>query len=49
MVSEKVNELMILCNSLQEKLTKKEATAEKLVGAVVNSVTNLSAAGRPLE
>jgi type I restriction enzyme S subunit len=39
-IIEKVNELMSLCNTLEEKLTKKEATAEKLVGAVVNAVAN---------
>ena len=39
-IVEKVNELMSLCNTLEEKLTKKEATAEKLVGAVVNAVAN---------
>jgi len=39
-IVEKVNELMSLCNALEEKLTKKEATAERLVGAVVNAVAN---------
>lgn len=29
---------MNLCNALEEKLTKKEATAETLVGALVNAV-----------
>jgi len=38
-IVEKVNELMGLCNALEEKLTKKEATAEKLVGAVVNRIS----------
>ena len=31
---------MGLYNALEEKLTKKEATAEKLVGAVVKTVAN---------
>ncbi len=39
-VVEKVYDLMSLCNTLEEKLTKNEATAEKLVGAVVNAVAN---------
>jgi len=39
-IVERVNELMSLCNALEEKLNKKEATAERLVGAVVNEVTN---------
>jgi type I restriction enzyme S subunit len=39
-IVEKVNELINLCNALEEKLTKKEATAEKLVGAVVNAVAS---------
>lgn len=38
-IVEKVNELMSLCNALEEKLTKKEATAEKLIGAVVNRIS----------
>ena len=33
---------MRLCNALTEKPTKKEATAEKLVGAVVNKVASKS-------
>ena len=41
-IVEKVNELISLCNALEEKLTKKEATAEKLVGAVVNAIANKS-------
>ncbi len=36
---EKVNELMSLCNTLEEKLKKKEEKGERLVGAVVNGVT----------
>lgn len=40
MLKEKVNELMSLCNDLEEKLTKKEATVEFLVGAVVNAFAN---------
>lgn len=39
-IVEKVNELLSLCNALEEKLTKKEATAERLVGALVNAVAN---------
>ncbi|MBE0550907.1 MAG: restriction endonuclease subunit S, partial [Ignavibacterium sp.] len=39
-IVEKVNELMSLCNALEAKLTKKEETAEKLVGAVVSAVAN---------
>ena len=41
-IVEKVNELMSLCNALEEKLKKKEATAKKLVGAVVNKIANLN-------
>lgn len=39
-IVEKVNELMSLYNTLEEKLSKKEAIAERLVGAVVNKITN---------
>ncbi len=38
-IVEKVNELMSLCNTLEEKLIKKEETAERLVGAVVNRIS----------
>ncbi|GIU70430.1 MAG: type I restriction endonuclease EcoAI subunit S [Candidatus Woesearchaeota archaeon] len=39
-IVEKVNELMSLCNTLEEKLKQKEAEAVRLVGAVVNEITN---------
>jgi len=39
-IVEKVNELMSLCNALEEKLTKKEEEGERLVGAVVNFLIN---------
>jgi len=35
----KANELLNLCDELEEKLTQKEATAERLVGAVVNEIS----------
>ena len=39
-IVEKVNELMSLCNALEEKLKKKEEEGERLVGAVVNQIVN---------
>lgn len=37
-IVKKVNELISLCNALEEKLKKKEEKGERLVGAVVNAV-----------
>jgi len=37
--SKKVNELMSLCNALEEKLKRKEEKGERMVGAVVNEVS----------
>jgi hypothetical protein len=38
-IVEKVNELMSLCNALEEKLKKKEEEGERLVCAVVNRIS----------
>ena len=38
-IAKKVNELMSLCDTFEEKLEKKEKKGERLVGAVVNGVT----------
>ena len=39
-IVEKVNELMSLCNALEEKLKKKAIVAERLTGAVVQKISS---------